>query len=179
VSIGLRKRVFQTLEEEFGPWEVDWFASDWSKRLPRFASNIGQWGLSIQMLSLRTGLRMKDSFIKGFIKRYMSKLGLGRKDALFPRSFQKGSRNVSVTYAVAYHGLEDLKERLGLDNSLKWHSFCIGSATKGTILGVRRTVVKGAGNWKSSAVDGYCRVWVHEEGLSHGGEEDSSLGRQV
>jgi hypothetical protein len=62
-----------------------------------------------------------------------------------------------VTYAVAYHGLEYLKERLGLDNSLKWHSFSIGSATKGTSLGVRRTVVKGAGNWKSSAVDGYCR----------------------
>ena len=52
---------------------------------------------------------------------------------------------------------EDLKERLGLDSRLKWHSFRIGSATKGNILGVRRSVVKGAGNWKSSAVDGYCR----------------------
>ena len=26
------------------------------------------------------------------------------------RSFQRKSRDVSVTYAVAYHGLEDLKE---------------------------------------------------------------------
>ena len=26
------------MEEEFGPWQVDWFASDWSKRLGRFAS---------------------------------------------------------------------------------------------------------------------------------------------
>ena len=26
------------MEEEFGPWQVDWFASDWSKRLNRFAS---------------------------------------------------------------------------------------------------------------------------------------------
>ena len=29
---------FRELEEEFGPWQVDWFASDWSKRLSRFAS---------------------------------------------------------------------------------------------------------------------------------------------
>ena len=50
-----------------------------------------------------------------------------------------------MTYAVAYHGLEDLKERLGLDSSLKWHSFSIGSSTKGNILGVRRSVVKGTG----------------------------------
>jgi hypothetical protein len=58
---------------------------------------------------------------------------------------------------VAYHVLEDLKERLGLDSSLKWHYFRIGSAPKGTFLGVRRSVVKGACNWKSSAVEGFCR----------------------
>ena len=29
---------FRVLEEEFGPWDIDWFASDWSKRLNRFAS---------------------------------------------------------------------------------------------------------------------------------------------
>ena len=63
------------------------------------------------------------------------------------RSFQRKSRDVSVMYAVAYHGWEDFKERLGLNSSLKWHSFCIGSATKGNILGVRRSVVKGAENW--------------------------------
>ena len=34
----IEEESFQTLEEEFGPWDVDWFASDWSKRLPRFAS---------------------------------------------------------------------------------------------------------------------------------------------
>jgi hypothetical protein len=34
----IEEESFQTLEEEFGPWEVDWFASDWSKRLSRFAS---------------------------------------------------------------------------------------------------------------------------------------------
>jgi integrase len=99
----------------------------------------------------------KGFAIKEFLVRYMDKLELGRKDVLFPGSFQRKSRDVSVTYAVAYHGLEDLKERLGLDSSLKWHSFRIGSATKGNMLGVRRSVVKGAGNWKSSAVDGYCR----------------------
>ena len=46
---------------------------------------------------------------------------------------------------MAYRGLEDLKERLGLDSSLKWHSFRIGSATKGNILGVRRSVMKKEG----------------------------------
>jgi hypothetical protein len=49
----------------------------------------------------------------------MDKLELGSNDVLFPGSFQKKSKDVSVTYAVAYHGLEDLKERLGLDSSLK------------------------------------------------------------
>ena len=34
----IEEESFQALEEEFGPWEVDWFASDWSKRLPRFVS---------------------------------------------------------------------------------------------------------------------------------------------
>ena len=99
----------------------------------------------------------KSFAIKEFLLKYMDKLELGKKDVLFPGSFQKRSRDVSVTYAVAYRGLEDLKERLGLDSSLKWHSFRIGSATKGNILGVRRSVMKKAGNWKSAAVDGYCR----------------------
>ena len=92
----------------------------------------------------------KGFTIKEFLVRYMSKLELGRKGVLFPESFQRKSRGVSVTYAVAYHGLEDLKERFGLESSLKWHSFRIGSATKGNILGMRRSVVKGT-------VDGYCR----------------------
>ena len=29
---------FWALEQEFGPWDMDWFASAWSKRLPVFAS---------------------------------------------------------------------------------------------------------------------------------------------
>ena len=29
---------FNKLQEEFGPWTMDWFASDWSSRLDRFAS---------------------------------------------------------------------------------------------------------------------------------------------
>ena len=34
----LTQESFDALEEEFGPWDVDWFASDWSHRLERFAS---------------------------------------------------------------------------------------------------------------------------------------------
>ena len=29
---------FDALNKEFGPWEVDWFASDWSRRLEKFSS---------------------------------------------------------------------------------------------------------------------------------------------
>ena len=34
----LSQESFDALNEEFGPWEVDWFASDWSRRLERFSS---------------------------------------------------------------------------------------------------------------------------------------------
>ena len=34
----IQEESFKKLEEEFGPWEIDWFASDWSKRLDRFVS---------------------------------------------------------------------------------------------------------------------------------------------
>ena len=34
----IQEESFKRLEEEFGPWDMDWFASDWSKRLDRFAS---------------------------------------------------------------------------------------------------------------------------------------------
>ena len=34
----LTQESFDALEEEFGPWDVDWFAYDWSHRLERFAS---------------------------------------------------------------------------------------------------------------------------------------------
>ena len=28
----IEEESFRTLEEKFGPWDVDWFVSDWSKR---------------------------------------------------------------------------------------------------------------------------------------------------
>ena len=34
----IREDSFRELENEFGPWDIDWFASDWSKRMDRFAS---------------------------------------------------------------------------------------------------------------------------------------------
>ena len=37
---------FWALEQEFGPWDVDWFASAWSHRLPRFAARFWTVGAS-------------------------------------------------------------------------------------------------------------------------------------
>ena len=37
-EVRLEERSFWAIEMEFGPWEVDWFASAWSARLPVFAS---------------------------------------------------------------------------------------------------------------------------------------------
>ena len=34
----IREDSFRELEIEFGPWDINWSASDWSKRLDRFAS---------------------------------------------------------------------------------------------------------------------------------------------
>ena len=34
----IREDSFRELENEFGSWDIDWFASDWSKRMDRFAS---------------------------------------------------------------------------------------------------------------------------------------------
>ena len=56
-----------------------------------------------------------------------------------------------------YQALEGVKVSLCLDKNLTWHSFRIGSATRGNILGVRRSVVKGAGKWKCGCVDLHCR----------------------
>ena len=66
-------------------------------------------------------------------------------------------KKVAVSYSRLYQSLESSKERLGLDVSLKWHSCRIDAAKRGNSLGVRRTVVKAAGLWRSSAVDIYCR----------------------
>ena len=37
-EIRLEMKSFLDIEMEFGPWEVDWFASAWSARLSKFAS---------------------------------------------------------------------------------------------------------------------------------------------
>ena len=66
-------------------------------------------------------------------------------------------KKMGVIYNVMYSALEEMKTRLDLEASLNWNSFRIGPATKGTKMGVSRNVLKKAGNWKSSAVDGYCR----------------------
>ena len=63
---------------------------------------------------------------------------------------------MAATYAM-YQAMEGAKERLDLDRNLTWHLFWICSATRWTVLGVRRSVVKGAGKWKSGCVDLYCR----------------------
>jgi hypothetical protein len=84
-------------------------------------------------------------------------MGLKGNDCLFPKNLKKGARSVAATYAVMYQASEGAKERLGLDRNLTWHSFRIGSATRGIVLGVRWGVVKGAGKWRSGCVDLYCR----------------------
>ena len=92
-----------------------------------------------------------------FLQHYIRKFGLLDKDGLFPASLTKGSKAAAVSYAVMYHSLEAMKKELNLGAGLTWHSFRIGSATRGTKLGVRRSVIKGAGMWRSSCVDVYCR----------------------
>ena len=55
----------------------------------------------------------------------------------------EGSKAAAVSYAVIYHSLEAMKEELNLDAGLTWYSFRLESATRGTKLGVRRSVIKG------------------------------------
>ena len=38
---------FEEIEEEYGPWQIDWFASDWSRRMDRFASRYWTIGTDI------------------------------------------------------------------------------------------------------------------------------------
>ena len=90
--------------------------------------------------------------IKKFLQHYIGKFGLLKKDALFSANLARGPKVVAVSYAVMYHSLESMKKELELDSGLTWHS-----ATRGTKLGVRRSVIKGAGMWKSQCVDVYCR----------------------
>ena len=75
----------------------------------------------------------------------------------FPKNLGSSLKRMGVTYSVMYSALEEMKTRLDLEASLTWQSFRMGSATKATRLGMSRNVLKKTGNWKSSAVDGYCR----------------------
>ena len=95
--------------------------------------------------------------VRGFLEEYLERMGLVRGNCVFPKNLVKGNKGVAVAYSMMYRGLEDLKGRLGLEANLIWHSWRIGAATKGNRLGVRRTTVKAAGLWKSSAVDIYCQ----------------------
>ena len=98
------------------------------------------------------------SISESFLEEYIVRMGLARKQ-LFPKYEEKGDKGEAVSYQRMYQALEETKMRLGMDSTLIWYSWRIGAATRGNALGVRRTVVKGAGLWKSGAVDGYC----HEE----------------
>ena len=53
--------------------------------------------------------------------------------------------------------LEEMKVKVGLPGNLTWHSWRIGSASRGNQLGVRRTSIKAAGLWKSQPVDICCQ----------------------
>ena len=98
-----------------------------------------------------------DISLKRFLESYIERLGLKKLDSLFPRKLEGGSRVEAVSYSVMYKELEIAKTTLELDENLTWHSFRIGAATRGNALGIRRTVMKKAGNWKSDAVDIYCK----------------------
>ena len=98
-----------------------------------------------------------DISLKKFLESYVERLGLKKLDSLFPRKLKDGSRVEAVSYSVMYKELEIAKTTLKLDENLTWHSFRIGAVTQGNALGIRRTVMKKAGNWKSEAVDIYCK----------------------
>ena len=51
-------------------------------------------------------------------------MGLKRNDALFPKNVNKGAKIIAATYAVMYQAFEGVKEKLGLDKNLTWHSSC-------------------------------------------------------
>jgi hypothetical protein len=93
--------------------------------------------------------------IKRFLEEYIDVMGIRGKEALLTKNVGKGPKREAVTYSVKYQALEGTKKRLGLEDSLTWHSFRIGSATRGTSFGTRRSIVKGAGKWKSGCVDLY------------------------
>ena len=92
-----------------------------------------------------------------FMRSYIRVMGVSDTDALFRIELGEGAKKRSVTYNTMYTSLEAMKERLGMEKSLTWHSWRIWAATRGTALGVRRNIIKRAGLWGSEAVDVYCR----------------------
>ena len=105
--------------------------------------------------SITVGGRAFD--VKGFLEDYFRRLGLEKGFCVVPKNLGKGRKEVPTIYPVMYKELEVMKGKVGLQGNLTWHSWRIGSATRGNQLGVRRTSIKAAGLWKSQAVDGYCR----------------------
>ena len=95
--------------------------------------------------------------MREFLEAYLKRMGLKKGCCVFPKNLEKGSKAVLVAYPMMYRGFEDIKVRLGLHANLTWHSWRIGSASRGNRLGVRRTSIKAAGLWKSDAVDTYCQ----------------------
>ena len=92
-----------------------------------------------------------------FMRSYIRVMGVSGTEALFPIELGEGAKKRGVTYNAMYASLEAMKERLGMEKSLTWHSWRIGGATRGTAFRVRRNVIKRAGLWRSEAADIYCR----------------------
>ena len=132
--------------------DVTWEEENVQVYLRRHKTDVENEGSQFSMVG-----RGRAFDIRGFLLEYLARMGVSGKQAVFPKSLGKGDKRVAVSYSILYQSLEDMKTRLGLDETLKWHSFRIGAATRGNGLGVRRTVVKAAGMWRSSVVDQYCR----------------------
>ena len=105
--------------------------------------------------SITIGGRAFD--VKGFLEEYFRRLGLEKGCCVFPKNVGKGGKGMPTTYPTMYKELEVMKVKVGLQGNLTWHSWRIGSASRGNQLGVRRTSIKAAGLWKSQAVDVYCQ----------------------
>lgn len=99
---------------------------------------------------------MGEFTVEQVLGKYINVMGLQSRDFLFPTVKGKlVDKRKSLAYSSAHKGLELLKKELGLDPRITLHSPRVGSATEGARLGVRRSVLKEAGQWRSDAVDGY------------------------
>ena len=120
--------------------DVTWEEENVQVYLRRHKTDVENEGSQFSMVG-----RGRAFDIRGFLLEYLARMGVSGKQAVFPKSLGKGDKRVAVSYSMLYQSLEDMKTRLGLDETLKWHSFRIGAANRGNGLGVRRTVVKAAG----------------------------------